>query len=467
MNVRVKFLGGAGTVTGSKYLLEIDGAKILIDCGLFQGEKELRLRNWDEFPLDPAEIDAVVLTHAHIDHSGYLPKLVKKGYNKSIYCTHPTAALTEILLMDSAKLQEEEANYAAKKGYSKHAAPQPLYNTDDAQNVLPKLESIEFNQPINILDRVKINFLNAGHILGASILEVYLEGSTQTKKLTFSGDLGRMEDPILYPPHLCTETDILFIESTYGDRSNPSDHIKEALKEVVLKTVERSGCLLIPAFAVGRTQLITNLIKSLQEKNEIPMLPIYIDSPMAINTTNLYRKFEAFHQLKDTDNDPSNHSAFDAQNIHYYKAQSSSLVLNTIRKGAIIISASGMCTGGRILHHMYHRLKRKNDSILFVGYQPPGTRGRKILDGEPTVKIFGEVVKVECHVESIDGLSAHADKDELHKWLLNFKSKPKNTFIIHGEKKSSEALKYFIDRDLKWNSVIPEYLKGYTLFENI
>lgn len=466
MNIRVKFLGGARSVTGSKYLLEIDDKKILIDCGLFQGLKSLRLRNWDKLPIEENSIDAIILTHAHIDHSGYLPKVVKEGFTGKIHCTTATAGLLDIMLLDAAKLQEEEADFAKKKGYSKHENPQPLFNTKDAEAALALLKSHYYEQKEEIIPGVMATFHDAGHILGSSIVELEIQGSSFTKTIVFSGDLGRYDRPILHNPATVTHADILFVESTYGDRLNENEGVEEKFAELINQALDRNGCLLIPAFAIGRTQLLLHYIKTFMEAGKIPQVPVYVDSPMAISATKLYRDYPSYHKL--TSKELSNPSIFDYHHIKYYQSQEASTSLNNIEKNAIIISASGMCTGGRILHHLYHRLQRRNDTVLFVGYQAEGTRGRRLLDGEPTSRIFGIDVPVNCNIVHLNGLSAHADRDELLKWLHNFKESPKMTFIIHGEEKSATAFSQSIKEELGWqNVIIPEYLESFELFQGI
>ncbi|MEO1053070.1 MAG: MBL fold metallo-hydrolase [Bacteroidota bacterium] len=465
MNVTVKFLGGARTVTGSKFLLEIDGFAILVDCGLFQGMKKLRLRNWDDFPYPVDKIDAVIITHSHIDHTGYLPRLVKEGFAGPIYCTDATQDLMTIMLKDSAKLQEEEAEWARKKGYSKHTAPQPLYTVKDVEKALDMLIAFPFHEEVEVTENIKLKFANAGHIIGAALVELQLRGDEQTKKIVFSGDLGRYDDPILYDPEKLEDADILFIESTYGGRNNDWGNPIEKLKEVVLETMDR-GCLLIPSFTVGRTQLLLFLLKELLAAKEIPDVPIFIDSPMAINVTGLYTRHPSYHKLKP--NEVTGRTVFDYPNIHYIRESIDSKKLNNIIEGAIIISASGMCTGGRILHHLYNRLPRANDTVLFVGYQAVETRGSRIIAGEPEIKIFGEQVKVKSKIRQIDGLSAHADQKELLRWAGGFKASPKKTFIIHGEPESAFSLAHNLRQDLQWNNIyVPDYLESFELFEAI
>ena len=467
MNVRAKFLGGAQTVTGSKYLLEIDDFTLLVDCGLFQGLKKLRLRNWDDFPIDPSSIDAIVITHAHIDHTGYLPKIVQQGFQGPVYCTDATAHLMEILLLDSAKLQEEEAEWARKKGYSKHDPPLPLYNTEDAQKALKLLRPYHFDEEVFLHEKVRIKFHNAGHILGAAIVEMVLKGQQQQKTIVFSGDLGRYNDPVLRDPTPMPYADILFIESTYGNRDTISEFPADELMKVVNEAFDHNGCLIIPAFAVGRTQTVIYYLQMLMEEKKIPGAPIYIDSPMAINVTGLYKKFFPYHKLREQDLE-NDTSVFDYKYLHYTHSREASMKINSIERHAIIISASGMCTGGRILHHLYHRLPHENDTILFVGYQAEGTRGRNILEGNENIRMFGTEVPVRCHVRQIEGLSAHADKEELLQWVKNFREAPKRTFIVHGEIESATALANTLYETCQWQNVfVPNYLESFELFQNI
>lgn len=466
MNVRARFLGAAGSVTGSRHYLEIDNFKLLVDCGLFQGLKELRLLNWEPFPVDPSKIDAIVITHAHIDHTGYLPKLVKEGFEGPIYCTEATMELMKIMLLDSAKLQEEEAKWAKKKGYSRHEDPRALYNSEDVEKVFPLIRMTTYEGELNIHPKIAVKFRNAGHILGAASVELTLHGKRQTKKIVFSGDLGRNEDPMLYPPEPVTAADILFVESTYGDRENPINHPMDEFAKVINRAMERGGCLLIPAFSVGRTQLLMYYMKNLIEKELIPDLPVYVDSPMAISVTQLHKEFFDYHKLDHFDLS-NHHSVFDFKNIQYRRSQEESIQLNYVKKDAIIISASGMCTGGRIIHHLYNRLQNENDTVLFVGYQAEGTRGRRILDGEEQIKMFGYEIPVVCHVEKIEGLSAHADRTELLAWLEKFEHHPKNMFIVHGEPKVSKSFAKTIKGDFSWNVTVPQYKETIELFRGI
>ena len=466
MDVKVKFLGAAGTVTGSRFFLEIGSLRVLVDCGLFQGLKENRLRNWDPFPIEPESIDIVLLTHAHIDHSGYLPKLVKEGFQGPIYLTEASLELVKILLLDAGKLQEEEAKFARKKGYSKHSNPQPLFSREDAENVFPQLKPISFDQAFKINDQLSITAYNAGHILGAAILKLQIKGDNQEKSIVFSGDLGRTKDPILNPPAEIPFADVLFLETTYGDRVNEATGIDRKFGKVIRDTYYNGGVSLIPSFAVGRTQMILFYLHRLQQKGFIPQIPIYVDSPMAIDVTGLYKDFPECHHLGPS-LENTNANPFFHKNLHYYRDQESSISLNTIKNNAIIISASGMATGGRILHHLYNRLPNKEDSILFVGYQAEGTRGRRILEGEETCRIYGIDVPVKAKPYYIDGLSAHADQTELVDWCDNFISKPKFTFLIHGEPEAREELAGILKDKLKWNTISPHYMESFLLFSGI
>jgi metallo-beta-lactamase family protein len=446
-------------------LVEVDDFRFLFDCGLFQGLKELRIRNWDNFPVEPASIDCVVISHAHIDHTGYLPKLVKDGFNGPIYCTHPTADLMEIMLLDSAKLQEEEATYAAKKGFSKHERPQPLYKEEDAKAVFPLLKSFGYNETVKIHDRIEIIYRDAGHLLGSAITEVFIQGETQRKKFVFSGDLGRYQQAMLYPPATIEQADVLFVESTYGNKDNPFDDPEDDFVRIANETFNRGGVLLIPAFAVGRTQSTLYYLRKLMKENKSPDVPVYVDSPMAISTTHLFLIHKNF--LKEGFNPKEFVKEEEANMLVFVRSSKHSKSLNEIKKRAIIISSSGMMTGGRILHHLYNRLQHKQDTVLIAGYQAEGTRGRKLLDGEKTIKMFGQEVPVKCKIEYISSMSGHADKRELFQWLGGFKEKPKMTFTIHGEGNNLDQYAQTILDTFGWNVTVPQYLESVQLFKSI
>ncbi len=466
MDVTVKFLGAAGTVTGSRYLLDIGEFEFLVDCGLFQGRRELRKRNWDKFPMPPTDMEAIVLTHAHMDHIGYLPKLVKDGFRGPIYCTAATAELAKILLLDSGKLQEEEAEYARKKGYSRHENPEALYTKEDAESVFPLFVPQNFKKPFSIHPSVEVTYYYAGHILGAAIAKIIIKGDTQTKKLVFSGDLGRYHDPILYPPTLIPEADVVWIESTYGDRIANTIKPEEELSKAINDVFDRDGLVIIPAFAVGRTQLVMYYLYQLMKKGKIPSVPIYLDSPMAINVSTIYKDFHQDHQLVAVLDDNAQHP-FQHSQLHYFRKQEQSRTLNDLKRKAIIISASGMATGGRVLHHLYHHLPKELNGVIFVGYQAEGTRGRRLVDGEPMVSIYGQQVDVKAKVYSVEGLSAHADQNELMDWAEGFNEKPKLAFVVHGEEDSAGVLAQKLRDELGWNAVIPNYLESFVLFDGI
>jgi metallo-beta-lactamase family protein len=462
MKVKVRFLGAAKTVTGSKYLLDVEGYRLLIDCGLFQGLKHLRKRNWEDLPQNPDDIDAVVITHSHIDHIGYLPRLFKQGFRGKVHCNPVTSDLMQIMLRDSAKIQEEEAAYASRKGYSRHKEPQPLYTVEHAEALFSYFETHPGNTWIDLNASISIRFLNAGHILGSSIVEIQVRGNSQTKRIVFSGDLGRYDQPVLRDPESITAADALFVESTYGDQDNPPISPKQALADTVNEAYQNNGCVLIPAFALGRTQLVVYYLKELLEEQKIPTMPVYIDSPMAISVTDLYKKHFNEHKLRERELEQS---VFDYKGLKYCKTAKESKAINDIKKHAIIISASGMCTGGRILHHLFHRLPNKSDTILFVGYQAIGTRGRRILEKEETIRIFGQEVPHHCQVRKISGLSAHADRSELLRWLGNFKESPQHVFITHGEPDAAYALAEALQKQRNWHPVVPDYLEWHELFD--
>ena len=465
MDVTAKFLGGAGVVTGSKYLIDLGDFEFLVDCGLFQGGRKLREQNWDDFPMPLQDLEAVVLTHAHLDHIGYLPRLVQQGFKGPIYCTEATASLAKILLLDSGKLQEEEAEYARKKGYSRHENPQPLYTKADAEAVFPQFVPQPFEKPFHIHPAVTVTFFHAGHILGASIVKFLIQGEHQTKRLVFSGDLGRYKDPLLFPPTHIPKADILWIESTYGDRKSANSKPEEEMARAIRDTFDRGGLVIIPAFAVGRTQLLLYHLYQLMEKGKIPKVPIFTDSPMAIDATQLYLDYRNDHRLGAMLQEDEH--AFKHPHLHYYQKKEESMSLNSYKGKAIIISASGMATGGRILHHLFHHLPHEKNGVIIVGYQAQETRGRRLLDGDPSIRIYGDEVPVRAKVYPIEGLSAHADQEELMDWAEGFTEKPKYTFVVHGEPKSAEALAYKLKEELGWNTLLPNYLESFVWCEGI
>ncbi len=465
MNIKVKFLGAASEVTGSKYLLQVDDFNLLVDCGLFQGRKKLRELNWDEFPIEPSTIDAVIITHAHLDHTGYLPRLFRNGYKGPVYCTTATADLMNLILMDSAKLQEEEANYAKKKGYSKYENPEPLYTAEDVIPIADHIQGYRFEEPVSISENIEARFYNAGHILGAAIVELIITGETQTKKIVFSGDLGRYNDPILFPPHAIEEADILFVESTYGNRTIKQTDREDILK-VMNETFESDGNLVVPAFSIGRTQTLLMYLKNVLMSKEIPAVKIVVDSPMAIAATAFYRKHQDYHKLRGIDLDEDESFMTLRKHLTISRTSEDSKRINEIKQDCIIIAGNGMMTGGRVVHHLLNRVSNPDNVILIPGYQAEGSRGRQLQEGAATIRIFGKDIPVKAKTFTINGLSAHADRDELLQWLGAFKVPPKETFIVHGEAESANALAETLVAK-GWKATVPHYLENVELFKHI
>jgi len=429
---------------------------VLLDCGLFQGLKELRLRNWATFPIPPAAIRAVVLTHAHIDHSGYLPRLVEQGFRGDVYATPGTCDLLRVMLPDSAYLQEEEARYANKYGYSKHKPALPLYTVEGADKALRLLRPTDYGAEVRLLDEISLNFFRTGHILGAAAVRLTCAMNGSRKYLTDSGDVGRYARPILRDPESIGDTDWLLLESTYGDRLHPRNP-EEELARVINETTRDKGFLLIPAFAVGRTQELIYVIRQLEEQGKIPSLPIHVDSPMAINATDIYCAHPEEHNLAMQQLAEKQLSPLCSEQFEIHRTQAQSKAINDLPGPRIVISASGMVTGGRILHHLKLRLTDPKTTVLFVGFQAEGTRGRALQDGKTEIKLLGEVVPVRAKIRTIDGFSAHADQGEILRWLRSFSRPPQKTFIVHGEERGSHALTELIEKELKWDVEIPRH----------
>jgi len=448
--MQLQFLGATGTVTGSKYLLTGDSERILVDCGLFQGYKQLRLRNWDDFPVAPGEIDAVVLTHAHLDHSGYLPVLVRDGFRGKILCSEATYDLCKILLPDSGRLLEEEAIHANRKGYSRHAPALPLYTEADAVRALGHFAPVPFGQPFPICGKLTGQLALAGHILGAAIVTI---GDGQ-RSITFSGDLGREHDDIMVPPQPIAHSDYLVVESTYGDRlHDPADPAIQ-LGETIRRTAARGGVTVIPAFAVGRAQSLLYAIHQLKQRGLLPAtLPVYLNSPMATDATALYRKHRSLHRLDQRQCEAMCRAA------HIVNSVEESIALNQRQVPMVIIAASGMATGGRVLHHLKAFAGDARNTIQFVGFQAGGTRGAAMLAGATEIKIHGEYVPLRASVCQIDNLSAHADAGEIMRWLGHFQSPPQRTFVTHGEPAAADALRHRIEETLHWDCRVPGYLE--------
>ena len=455
---KLTFLGAAGTVTGSKYLVEAEGKRLLVDCGLFQGLKELRLRNWNPLPEKPASFDWCVLTHAHLDHTGYLPRLVRDGFKGPIFADAATIELCNLLLADSAHLQEEDADKAAHGGYSKHAKPLPLYAAEDVAPVMNAMREVPRADPFTISPQFTVRPHDAGHILGSSSLELTITENGKSMVVLFSGDVGRYNQPILKDPAVPPRCDVLLCESTYGDRDHPPDSPEDALANVINRVVKRGGQIVIPAFAVDRTQSIMYILRKLEDAKRIPMLAVYVDSPMAINVTEFYMRHHEDHDLHFTEEEKKG-NPLDAHTVHYMRTVDDSKKINNVKTPAIIISASGMATGGRVLHHLARLAPDRRNAILLAGYQAEGTRGRALEEGAKTIRIHGEDIPVAAEVINLRQFSAHAGQSELMRWLTGVPTPPRITYLTHGEPAASAALKAKIEAAFKWRVVLPQYLQ--------
>lgn len=446
--MEIGFFGAAGTVTGSRYLVSSEKSRVLIDCGLFQGYKQLRERNWAELPFEGDTLDAVLLTHAHLDHSGYLPLLIKNGFRGPVYCTQATAALCAILLPDSGRLQEEQADSANRHKASKHSPALPLYTEKDAARALEYLEEMPFNQEFAVANDLHARFLPAGHILGAAMIQL----RDDKTRILFSGDLGRPHDTIMQPPADMPETDYLVVESTYGNRLHDARDPHIQLGEIIQRTAARGGIVIVPSFAVGRTQSLLWCIHRLKSEGLIPaQLPVYLNSPMAIDVTAIYHQHRSEHRLTPEQCDAMCHTA------HYVNSVEESKALNDSHGPMIIIAGSGMATGGRVVHHLKAFAPDARNAIVFAGFQAGGTRGASMLAGAPTVRIYGEDVPLRAEVALINALSAHADYAEILAWLGSAKKPPIKTFITHGEPDASDALRLHVQDTLGWRCSVPAY----------
>ncbi|MFN8390414.1 MAG: MBL fold metallo-hydrolase [Bdellovibrionota bacterium] len=453
--VRITFHGAAQTVTGSRYLIETDKHRVLIDCGLFQGKKELRLRNWDRPTFDPASLDAIVLTHAHIDHTGYLPLVTKLGFTGPIYCTAATNELAGLLLLDSAHLQEEEARHANKAGSSKHHPAKPLYSIRDAQAALRQLQVIPRAARTEILPGFGVTPVCVGHILGATALRIDACG----KLLTFSGDIGRYDAPILPDPKPVDIGDLLICESTYGNRDHPQENTLPRLAAIINRAADRKGAILIPAFALGRTQDLLFQLGELERAGQIPVLPVYVDSPMAIDATSIYRRYHNDFDQDDQRLPGPGQLPLHTANTTFVHTAEESKSLNTLTGSRIIIAGSGMVNGGRILHHMLHFLGDESTTAIFVGYQAEETRGRLMLDGAPSIRIFGANVPVRAKIEELSGMSAHGDRNELIRWVKSCHGTPRFTKITHGEPDASAAFCTLLKERLNIEATAAQHLE--------
>ncbi|MEJ2739078.1 MAG: MBL fold metallo-hydrolase [Dehalococcoidia bacterium] len=461
MNIKITFLGAAECVTGSQYLVEVDRMKILVDCGIYQ-ERDHLDRNWADFHTKPEDIDVVLLTHAHLDHCGLLPKLVREGFNGPIYCTSATAEITEIILLDSAKLQEEDAAYKKRRhereGRKGPYPEVPLYTVRDAEAAIPYLSYVDYKEPVLLDHGIEATFYDAGHVLGSSILKLEVSRDNEKRTLFFSGDLGRCDKPILNDPTMISEADYVIMESTYGDRllNSPEDGV-EKLADVVNETVEAGGNIVIPSFALERAQELLYYLNEFLLEKHIPNIRIFIDSPMAINVTEVFKHHpelfdEEMNKLMNEGNSP-----FDFRGLSLTKTTNESKAINYIKEPVIIVAGSGMCTGGRIKHHLISNITRPESTILIVGYQARGTLGRHIVEGDKEVRILGHYYQVQARISRINGFSAHADRDQLYQWVSGLKTPPKRIFITHGEVEASRNFADYVNGKTGWNVTVPRY----------
>lgn len=451
--MQISFYGATNTVTGSKYLFDDGQASTLVDCGLFQGFKQLRLRNWRPLPFNPKQVASVVLTHAHIDHSGYLPVLVKNGFSGRIYCTKATKDLCEVMLPDAAHLQEEEARYANKRGFSRHKPALPLFTIKDAERALGHLHAVDFDEPVRLSKASRARLLPAGHILGAAM--IMIEGGG--RRILFSGDLGRPNDPLMRPPTTITQADVVVLESTYGDRRHSSADSEEDLHNHLSRVVARGGVVIIPAFAVGRAQTLLHLIARLKSRGKLAGVPIYLNSPMAVDVTHIYQTYRSQHRLSVAECEAACRVA------EFVNSPEDSKALNGRSGPMIIISASGMATGGRVVHHIKSFAPDPKNLILFSGFQAAGTRGATILGGAETVRIHGTDIPIRAEVADLETLSAHADYAEILDWLRSFREAPKGIYLTHGEPAAADRLRQHIESAFGWECTVPDYREEATI----
>jgi len=446
-HVNIHFLGASGTVTGSKFLLEFPDKKVLVDCGLFQGIKKLRELNWQQLPINAEEIDLVLLTHGHLDHSGFLPRLVNTGFKGEIWGTAPTLDIAEIILRDSAKIQEEDAERANKDGFTKHKPAKPLYNLLDAEKSIQKFKPKKLNEWIDINEEIRLRFRYAGHILGATFIEIDAYG----KRFLFSGDVGRTDDLLLRDPDKPDRADLLFLESTYGDRVHPKEDMTDKLEAVIHETIGKNGTLIIPSFAVERAQLLMYMIWKLSAEGKIPnSLPVILDSPMGTNALAVFRKHHDWHKLTDDE------TIRMSERFHVVQSYAETWEIIDNPAPKIIIAGSGMVTGGRVLTYLQKYLGRESTTVLLAGYQAEGTRGRQLLDGADEIKLYGKYIPVKANIDILDGLSAHADKNELIEWLSDIKKSPDHLFLVHGEPQPLDSLRVKIKDTYDWHAAIPD-----------
>jgi metallo-beta-lactamase family protein len=461
MKIKLKFLGAAQNVTGSRHLLEANGTKVLVDCGLYQ-ERQFRERNWEPFTCPPESLDAVLLTHAHLDHCGLLPKLVKEGFKGRIYCTAASAEIAQIILLDSAHLQEEDAEYKRKRHKKeKRKSPrpvEPLYTTADAEACFPQFSSVKYKQPVEIGPGVEATFCDAGHVLGSSIIRVKVSQNGENRTVIFSGDIGRPDRPIVQDPAIVQQADYVLVESTYGDRvhQGPED-TKKLIAEVINSTKRAGGNIIVPSFALERSQELLYYINELRLENAIPKLPVFLDSPMASRITRVFKKHRELYDEEMTEFVRNNKSPFEFPGLKMAGTSDESKAINHIKGTVMIIAGSGMCTGGRIKHHLVNNITRPENTIMFVGYQAVGTLGRRIVNGEKEVRILGQQYPVNARIARINGFSAHADKEELLEWLSELKNTPRKIFVVHGESESANEFGDYLREKTGWQVAVPAY----------
>jgi metallo-beta-lactamase family protein len=447
----LRFLGAAGTVTGSRLLVEHDGHRVLVDCGMFQGERELRRRNWEPFPVDPSTVDSVVVSHSHLDHVGWLPRLVAEGFSGPVYCTGWTAELAAIVLRDAAHLQEEDARYAAEKGFSKHSPPLPLFDTAAAEKAIALLHPVPYRQPVTVAPGIEVRLHHAGHILGSAV--VALRAGDRT--LVSSGDLGRPDHPLLSPPDPVPAADAVVVESTYGDRARPPRTL-DRFADAISRAIARGGSVLVPAFAVDRTPVLLAALRELMDTGRVPRVPVHVDSPMALAALDVYRR-AVRAGTPDVRPQPGTGDPFDPGTLHLARTVAESIALNHPTTPSILISAAGMATGGRVVHHLAALAPDPRTLILLAGFQVPGTRGRALLDGASTIKAHGRYVAVRAEVLGLEEFSSHADADEILTWLRSAPRPPDTCFVVHGEPGASAALADRITRELGWCTVVARW----------
>jgi len=457
---KLTFLGAAGCVTGSKYLVEAAGKKLLVDCGLFQGTDDLKERNWNPLPVDPKTIDYLVLTHAHLDHTGWLPVLVRDGYNKTIYANPATIELTEILLKDSGHLQEEATQDAQKHKWSKHPQPRALYTSDEVEPVLRLLRPMPRNGGFDVSPEFHIESYDAGHILGSSSLELTIHENGKKTVMVFSGDIGRYDQPILNDPvpPVTKQIDVLLCESTYGDREHEAGEPLQVLGDVVNRVVKRGGSIVIPAFAIGRTQTFMYYLRQLENLQRVPKVPVYVDSPMALNATQLYLKHNEDHDLQFARDEQNGGDPLSVHEFHLTRSVEESKGINNVKTPCIIISASGMVTGGRVLHHLAQRLGDARNCVILGGFQAEGTRGRALQEGAKTLSLYGQMVPVLAEIVEMGQLSAHAGKSELMRWLTGLQVPPQQVYLTHGEPAAAQSLQQAITEKFRWKAAVARYL---------